>query len=73
MSEHVSLWGGVLGGLEHLRLQIQRARDGHGVWRDQVVEARFVGRAVTRHIDVWTLDQSSTPEPLPSDPVVAAE
>lgn len=73
LSEHVSLWGGVLGGLEHLRLQIQRVRDGHGVWRDQAVEARFVGRAVTRHIDVWTLDQSSTPEPVQSEPVVAAE
>lgn len=73
LGEKVSLWGGVLGGLEQMRLQIQRARSEDGVWRDQVVDARFVGRAVARHIDIRTQDFSSKPEPTPPLPLVAAE
>jgi len=73
LGEHVSLWGGVLGGLEQLRLQIGRVRDDAGRWRDQAIEARFVGRAVTRHIDVRTQDLSSEPTRLPAAPVVAAD
>jgi hypothetical protein len=73
LGEKVSLWGGVLGGLEQLRLQIDRVRDATGLWRDQSVEARFVGRAVTRHIDVRTRDLSSPPLPEEQEPIVAAE
>ncbi len=73
LGEKVSLWGGVLGGLEQLRLQIDRVRDATGLWRDQSVEARFVGRAVTRHIDVRTRDLSSPPQPVEQTPIVAAE
>ncbi len=71
LSESVPLWGGVLGGLEYLRLQIGRRRDAAGLWRDRIVEARFIGRAVARHIDVRTLDHSSAPVDQP--PVVAAD
>jgi hypothetical protein len=73
LGEKVSMWGGVLGGLEQLRLQVDRARDATGRWRDQAVEARFVGRAVTRHIDVRTRDLSSPPVPVEHTPIMAAD
>ena len=62
--EKVSLWGGLLGTLEQMRLQIDRTRDQAGQWRDHAIEARFVGRAVARQINVRTRDLSSMPEPL---------
>jgi hypothetical protein len=71
--DKVTLWGGVLGGLEQLRLQIERTREPDGRWRDHAVEARFVGRAVTRHIDVRTRDFFSSPRPIAAEPLVAAE
>lgn len=70
--EKVSLWGGLLGALEQLHLRIHRARDQAGQWRDHAIEARFVGRAVARQINVRTRDFSSPPEPLVTE-VVAAE
>lgn len=70
--EKVSLWGGLLGNLEQMHLQIARTRDQEGQWRDHAIEARFVGRAVARQINVRTRDLSSTPEPLVTE-VVAAE
>lgn len=72
LGEKVSLWGGFLGALEQMRLQIERTRDASGLWRDQAVEARFVGRAVTKHIDVRTWDLSSVPQPNESAAAVAA-
>lgn len=70
--ESVSLWGGLLGTLEQMRLQIDRTRDQAGQWRDSAIDARFVGRVVARQINVRTRDLASTPEPLPTE-VVAVE
>lgn len=73
LRKKVSLWGGFLGALEQLRLQIERTREASGQWRDRSVEARFVGRAVTKHIDVRTLDLSSAPQPIETTTVVTAD
>jgi hypothetical protein len=74
LGDKVSLWGGLLGVLEQLRLKIDRARDATtGEWRDQIVDAHFVGRAVTKHLNVRTIDHSSPPQPLNVAPVVAAD
>jgi len=73
LQEGVSFWGGFLGGLEVLRLQLERTWVPEGRWRDRQVEARFVGRAVTRRIDVRTRDFSSAQEPLRETSVVAAD
>lgn len=70
--EKVSLWGGLLGALEQLHLRIDRTRDQAGQWRDHAIEARFVGRAVARQINVRTRDLSSKPEPILAE-VVAAD
>ncbi len=70
--EKVSLWGGLLGTLEQMRLRIDRTRDQAGQWRDHAIDARFVGRAVARQINVRTRDLSSMPEPLLTE-VDAAE
>jgi hypothetical protein len=70
--EKVSLWGGLLGALEQMHLRIDRMRDDSGHWWDRAIDARFVGRAVARQINVRTRDLSSTPEPIQTE-VVAAE
>ena len=70
--EKVSLLGGLLGALEQMRLRIDRTRDQAGQWRDHAIDARFVGRAVARQINVRTRDLSSMPEPLLTE-VDAAE
>lgn len=73
LRERISLWGGFLGALERMHLKILRHREPGGRWRDKEVDAQFVGRAVTRHIDVETHDYSSLPQPLTAVPVVAAQ
>lgn len=73
LRERIALWGGFLGALDQMHLKILRHREADGRWRDGEVDAKFVGRAVTRHIDVETHDYSSVPEPLHAVPVVAAQ
>lgn len=73
LRERISLWAGFLGALDQMHLKIRRHRETDGRWRDKEVDAKFVGRAVTRHIDVETHDYSSTPQPLREVPVVAAQ
>lgn len=73
LRDRVSLWGGFLGALDQMHLKILRDREPDGRWRDREVEARFVGRALTHHIDVETRDYSSAAEPIPQVPVMAAQ
>ncbi|HAV64532.1 MAG TPA: hypothetical protein DCY13_19460 [Verrucomicrobiales bacterium] len=73
LREKLNIWGGLLAQLEQLHLQILRTREPDGRWRDQLTEARFVGRAVARRINVRTIDLSSPEETLEEKPQIAAD